>query len=108
MSLRTVSPLEAKRLVDEGAILVDIREATEYARENIPGARHIPLSTLEQADFAAHRGRIVLFHCRSGARTKGYSARLAAKTHGLCEALVVEGGIDAWRRAGLFTSATRR
>ena len=33
MSLRSIGPHEAKRLMDEGAILVDIREADEYARE---------------------------------------------------------------------------
>jgi rhodanese-related sulfurtransferase len=101
MSLRTVSPAEAKRLMDQGAILVDIREADEHARERIPGARHIPLARLDEADFAAHRGGTVLFHCRSGARTLGSAARLAVATGDECEALLVEGGLDAWRKAGL-------
>lgn len=101
MSLRTVSPAEAKQLMDQGAILVDIREADEHARERIPGARHIPLARLDEADFAAHRGGAVLFHCRSGARTLGSGARLAKATGDECEALVVEGGLDAWRKSGL-------
>ena len=40
MNLRAITPLEAKRLMEAGAILIDIREADEHARERIPGARH--------------------------------------------------------------------
>ena len=79
---------------------MDVREADEHARERIPGARNLPLSRLEAAELAVHEGRPVLFHCRSGGRTAGHAGRLAAKA-GLCEAYIVEGGLDAWKRAGL-------
>lgn len=108
MSLKSVSPTEARRLIDAGAMLVDIREADEHARENIPGAHHLPLSRLDEADLAAHRGQPVIFHCRSGARTQGNAARLAAKAGGDCEALLVEGGLDAWKKAGLPVVTDRR
>lgn len=74
MSLPTISPVEAKRLLDTGAVLVDIREADEHAREKIPGARHLPLSKLDEADLALPPGKPVLFHCpaaRALARTPG-------------------------------------
>jgi rhodanese-related sulfurtransferase len=67
----------------------------------------LPLSRLEEAELAVHEGRPVLFHCRSGARTAGHAARLADKA-GVCEAFVVEGGLDAWRRAGLPVAEDRR
>ena len=108
MSLRTITPREAKRLVDEGAVLIDIREADEHARERIPGARHIALSKLDGSDLAAPGGQAVIFHCRSGARTKANSAQLAAKAGDECEAFLVEGGLDAWRQAGLATAVDRR
>jgi len=107
MSLQTVTPREAKRLVEDGAVLVDIREADEHSRESIPGSRHLPLSKLDEADFAAHRGQVVVFHCRSGARTQSNSTRLAAKAGDMCEAFVVEGGLEAWRTAGLPTRVDR-
>jgi rhodanese-related sulfurtransferase len=107
MSLQTITPRDAKRLVEDGAVLVDIREADEHARESIPGARHLPLSKLDEADLAAHRGQVVVFHCRSGARTQSNSARLATKTGAMCEAFVVEGGLEAWRKAGLPTRVDR-
>ena len=106
--LNTITPDEAARLLREGgATLVDVREADEHARERIPGARNLPLSRLEEAELAVHQGKPVLFHCRSGARTAGNADRLAAKA-GLCEAYVVEGGLDAWKRAGLPVAEDRR
>ena len=101
MTLPTVTPDKARHLLNQGAILVDIREADERARERIAGARHLPLSKLDEADLALHNGKPVIFHCRSGARTLANSARLAARAGESCEAYVVEGGLDAWRKAGL-------
>ena len=101
MTLPTVTPEKARHLLNQGAILVDIREADERARERIAGARHLPLSKLDEADLALHNGKPVIFHCRSGARTLANSARLAARAGESCEAYVVEGGLDAWRKAGL-------
>ena len=107
MTLPTVTPEKAKHLFNQGAILVDIREADERARERIAGARHLPLSKLDEADLALHNGKPVIFHCRSGARTLANSARLAARAGESCEAYVVEGGLDAWRKAGLPVETDR-
>ncbi|MXQ12288.1 rhodanese family protein [Microvirga makkahensis] len=108
MPLPTLSPAEAKRLLDQGAILVDIRDADEHARENIPGARLAPLSRLDQADLGHQPGQRVIFHCKSGARTQGNAARLAAKAGSASEAFIVEGGLDAWKKAGLPVAVDRR
>jgi rhodanese-related sulfurtransferase len=108
MSLPTISPEQAKRLLDQGAMLIDIREADEHAREKIASARHLPLSKLDEADLAVHAGKPVIFHCRSGARTLANAPRLADKLGGDCEAYVVAGGLDAWKKAGLPVIADRR
>jgi rhodanese-related sulfurtransferase len=108
MTLPTISPEDAKRLLDGGAILVDIREADEHARERIPGAWHLPLSQLDEADVALHEGKPVIFHCRSGARTLAHAGRLAERAASACEAYVIAGGLDAWRRAGLPVAIDRR
>lgn len=101
MSLPKISALNAKRLLDQGAILIDIREADEHAREKVFGARHMALSKLDEANLALHEGRPVIFHCKSGARTVGNASRLAQKVGGGCEAFIVDGGLDAWKKAGL-------
>lgn len=108
MSLRTIKPSEARRLLDSGAILIDIREPDEHAREKIPGARHMPLSKLDETDLAVHQGKPVIFHCKSGARTQANAPRLAGKFAETCEAFIVEGGLDAWRKAGLPVVTDRR
>ncbi len=104
MSLNPVKPDDAKRLISEGAILLDVREADEYARERIPGARHVALSgltTVECGDAPA-----VIFHCRSGARTSAACDKLAAAVS--AKAYVLEGGLDAWKKAGLPVLEDRR
>jgi rhodanese-related sulfurtransferase len=108
MSLPTISPTEARRLLGEGATLVDIREADEHAREKIPGAHYLPLSKLDEAELAPREGKPVIFHCKSGARTLAHAPRLGAKAGDACEAFILEGGLDAWKRAGLPVATDRR
>ena len=69
--LKPLTPAEAKALVDQGrAILVDIRETNEHARENIAGAALAPLSRIAAGEAeAAAKGKLVIFHCQSGMRT---------------------------------------
>lgn len=97
MTLQTIDPGHARRLIDEGAILVDIREPDEHAREHIPGARNRPLAGL--SSLKAGDAKAVVFHCRSGARTAANAQRLASATE--CQAYILEGGLDAWKKAGL-------
>lgn len=97
MTLPIISPMNAQRLIDQGAILVDIREAEEHARERVPGARHEPLSRLGAVRTGGAPS--VIFHCRSGARTAANASRLGAAAD--CDAFVLEGGLDAWKKAGL-------
>jgi rhodanese-related sulfurtransferase len=104
MPLPTIKPSEARRLLDSGAVLIDIREADEHAREKIPGARHLPLSKLDEADLTVQQGKPVIFHCKSGARTRANAPRLAGKFGEICDAFIVEGGLDAWRKAGTCRS----
>lgn len=47
MSVTTISPKEARRLVDAGATLIDIRGADEHGRARIAGALNIPLDPME-------------------------------------------------------------
>ena len=50
----------------------------------------------------------MIFHCRSGARTRSNAAALAAKVDESCEAFMLEGGLEGWRKAGLPTVIDRR
>ena len=104
MSLPTIDAVRAKRLIDDGAVLVDVREADERVREHVPGTRHHALSRLSTIDTAG--AKVVIFHCRSGARTAANASRLAGAAG--CDAYVLEGGIDAWKKAGLPVATDTR
>jgi rhodanese-related sulfurtransferase len=97
MLLTPLSPPEAQARIKSGAVLVDIREADEHARESIPGARSHPLSQLRQNP--PRGSEPMIFHCRSGNRTQVNAAQLEAAANG--PAFILEGGIGAWKRAGL-------
>lgn len=103
MTLSPVTPDEARRLIETGAKLIDIRDRDEYAREHIPGALNVPLSEIDRLE--AGTGALV-FHCRSGVRTQAHAARLAMAARAPC--YLIDGGIDAWRRAGLDVRLDRR
>ncbi|MFN7056650.1 rhodanese family protein [Hyphomonas sp.] len=79
--------------------LIDIREADEHAREHIAGAASLPLSKLEESGLRLGADKSAVFHCKSGMRTEANCARLADKVDG--EALLLAGGLDAWKQAGL-------
>jgi rhodanese-related sulfurtransferase len=98
MTLKHINAKEAKRLVDDGAILIDVREYNEHAAENIPGAKNHPLSRIGAAplDTAAP---VIVFHCKSGARTRMNAQALANCAS--AEAYILDGGIEAWKAAGL-------
>jgi len=96
MSLPTIRPEDAKRLMDRGATLIDIRSADERARAYIPGSQHGPLDRLGTVDAA---DAPIIFHCRSRMRTTSNAERLRAAAP--CEAYLLESGLEGWKKAGL-------
>ena len=101
-SLTPLSPAEVSARIKAGkAVLVDIREADEVARERIPGSVAAPLSIFETAHLDLRPGREVIFMCRTGNRTGTNCVRLADRVPG--EAYVLQGGLDAWKAEGLPT-----
>lgn len=97
-----ISPTEAQRRIAAGAVLIDIRDPDEYARAHIPCARNVPMSRLDRIEGAPE----VIFHCRSGMRTGANADTLAACTD--APVYLLEGGLDAWRAAGLECAVDRK
>lgn len=96
MSLPTITAIEAQRLIAEGAVLIDIRGADEYAREHIAGARNEPVDRLS---VIGGNPRQIIFHCKSGNRTAANAGKLAEAAD--CDSFILEGGIEAWKQVGL-------
>jgi len=96
MPLKHITATEAKKLVDDGALLIDVREVNEYLGENIPGAKNEPLSRIGGAKISG--APAVVFHCKSGGRTRMNAAALAQCTD--ADVYILDGGIEAWKAAG--------
>ncbi len=96
--MKAITANEANALIEKGALLIDIREAAEYARQRIAGAVNLPLSQLPGL-LPQLKGKTVIFHCLGGKRTEMNAQKLAAATS--CEAYWLEGGLQGWQAAGL-------
>ncbi|HEY3062799.1 MAG TPA: rhodanese-like domain-containing protein [Chloroflexota bacterium] len=97
-----LSPLETRERVGSGELtVVDVREEWEYAKDHIPNATLIPLRKIIAQPEAAITADNVVFVCEVGQRS-GVAAELAAAV-GKKHVFNLEGGMQAWRGAGLPT-----
>ncbi len=97
--ITSATPAEVLTWLQKGEILlVDVREANEYAFERIHGAVLYPLSTFDPNALPARGPRLVL-QCASGKRSMMAAHKLQATGHAHVTNLL--GGIQAWKAAGL-------
>jgi rhodanese-related sulfurtransferase len=82
-----------------GAVLIDVREQSEYDDLRIPGSILIPLAQLPGRLDEIPTDKDVYVHCRMGGRSGRAVDYL--RTFGRPNAYNVSGGIDAWQDAGL-------
>lgn len=103
--MQTITANQAKTLLDQGALLIDIRDPAEYARQRIADSVNLPLAQLPGL-LPQVAGKAVIFHCLSGKRTAMNAAKLAASTP--CNAYLLEGGLQGWQAAGLPVQGQRK
>lgn len=96
-AIEEVSPQAAANLPEKGAVLLDVREADEWAAGHAPAAVHVPLAGVSEA-VGRFAGREVVTVCRSGARSAKAAETLARAG---IEVRNVAGGMTAWAAAGL-------
>lgn len=101
--LNTIDAKTAEEWLNkEQAVLIDVREPDEYIREHIPQAHLVPLSGFNSEDFPKEHDKIAIFHCHSGSRTEGAAPQILRS--GFKDVYQLEGGIQAWRKAGLHVN----
>jgi rhodanese-related sulfurtransferase len=93
LPVREVTVLEASRLVGSGALLLDVREADEWAAGHAPEAVWIPMGDLQARVGELPAERQVVAICRSGARSYTVAQALLGAGY---DAVNVEGGMRAW------------
>ena len=95
-----VSPDKLAAMLHSGtALVVDVREADEFAAGHIPGALNMPLSDFRPSQLPDPVGKVLVLNCAGGKRSamaldKCSTAEAAVDTH-------LAGGFGAWRAAGL-------
>jgi rhodanese-related sulfurtransferase len=98
-TITQASPADIRDALASGEILlVDVREPNEYAFERIPGALLYPLSTFDPKAVPAE-GRRLVVQCAAGGRSMRAAQALVAAGHRHVTNL--DGGINAWKAAGL-------
>ncbi len=95
---REVSREEARKMVEEGAQLIDVRADHEWEAGHIAGATHLPLPELPQRTGEIDQDRPVVIYCRGGNRS---SMAAAALTDAGFEAVKMSEGIVGWNEDNL-------
>ncbi|MFO1405936.1 MAG: rhodanese-like domain-containing protein [Steroidobacteraceae bacterium] len=97
----SVGPIDAVRLMNQGALLVDVRSREEFESGHVIDARHLPQDQVAGAgeSLKKYRDKPVIVCCESGARS-GAAARVL-KAQGFTNVLNLRGGLGAWRTENL-------
>ena len=97
-----VSATEAVMLMSRSKpLILDVRDATEFAAGHIQGAKNIPLAELASRvkEIEKFKDKPVLVHCQRGMRAKSACSILRAQQFSQLHNL--QGGLDTWVEAKL-------
>jgi rhodanese-related sulfurtransferase len=100
--IQEISLDHAEQAILDADVLIDVREADEYAAGHIAGAIHVPRGLLEfklgnTPELSARDLKIVLY-CKNSGRAS--LAACSLHDMGYLKVTSITGGIDAWIDAG--------
>ena len=97
----SVGPTDAVRLMNGGALLLDVRSQGEFDAGHIIDARHVPQDQLASSTetLKKYKDKVVITCCESGMRS-GAAARVL-KAQGFTKVVNLKGGLQAWRAENL-------
>jgi rhodanese-related sulfurtransferase len=108
-----VLPEAARQAIDEGALVLDVREPGEFRERHVAGAKNVPRGMLElkaatdspvsDPELAGHREEQVVVYCTKSPSARSLFAAQTLVTLGYTNVSVLEGGLNAWGEAGLPT-----
>ena len=104
--VKEIGTLNVTQLMNhENAVLLDVREPSEFKDGKLPGALHIPLSQLKDrgGELAKLTSRPVVAYCAFGRRSTSAAPALAKL--GFANIYSLRGGLKAWKDAGLPVDA---
>lgn len=102
LGIRDVDHVAALQLINhKSALMLDVREQSEYATGHILNSKLIPLGKLKEriGELEKYRERPIVVICRSGQRSASACGLLGKQ--GFAQAYNLQGGIIAWQKASL-------
>ncbi len=103
--VKEITVEEAKSQLKEipEVILLDVRELNEWQDAHIPGAKHIPLGSIEASldEVCENKNTPVICQCAAGRRSL-LAAQMLQK-HGFKNVSSMAGGLNAWQVKGYET-----
>lgn len=100
--IKDVDIVEALQLINhKNALVLDVREESEYKSGHILNAKWIPLGKLldRAGELERYREQAIVVVCRSGNRSATACSLLGKK--GFTQALNLAGGVMAWQKSNL-------
>lgn len=97
-----IGAFDAVQLINrKDALVIDVRDVSEYEAGHIAGARHVPERQIADRlkELEKFRDRPMVVTCRSGTRS-GVAVQVLRR-NGFKEAVNLRGGIGAWEQAGM-------
>jgi len=97
-----VGPTEAVTLINrKDAVVLDVRDESEFAGGHINNARHVPEKQLadRMKELEKLKTKSVIVSCATGRRSAAVADTL--RKQGFADVVALRGGIGAWRQAGM-------
>jgi rhodanese-related sulfurtransferase len=84
-----IGGVEARKKVEDGALLLDVRTPAEFAGGHLPGAKNVPVGELSARLGELPKDRAIVAYCQSGMRSASAVRLLRAQ------------GFEAWNLGGM-------
>lgn len=100
-SVRSLEPQDAVKLINDDAVVIDLRSAEAFSRGHIVNAKNIPFDELgsRQETIARYKSKPIVAVCDAG-MTSGKAVESLRKS-GIENVYGLRGGISAWTQANL-------
>ncbi|MDP9284653.1 MAG: rhodanese-like domain-containing protein [Actinomycetota bacterium] len=106
-----ISPEVAHKAIDQGALVLDVRESGEFRERHVARAKSVPRGLLElkaatdspvsDPELTGHREERVVVYCTKSPSARSLFAAQTLAMLGYTNVSVLEGGLNAWGEAGL-------
>jgi rhodanese-related sulfurtransferase len=93
--------MDAVRLLNQGALMLDVRSKAEFDGGHVIDARHVPQDEIAKSaeTLKKYREKVVIACCESGMRS-GAAARVL-RAQGFTQVVNLRGGLQSWRAENL-------